>query len=128
MGSLYIIHASLTEYLIIFGTPVGTEGHSGRHTADDYFHILHGEQTAYKAGALVKEVSLTCVCSMSTRPPLTPCASCQVYPPGSMHLMRRGEVKQYKFHEGGWAMEYARGASSSFLLRLPVLTSDYFQA
>ncbi|WFD20039.1 hypothetical protein MCAP1_002283 [Malassezia caprae] len=37
MGSMYIIHASITE-------------------ADDYFHILYGEQRAYKAGALVDEV------------------------------------------------------------------------
>jgi len=87
MGAMYIIHASITEYLIIFGTPLGTEGHSGIHTADDYFNILVGEQWAFRPGQLEMER----------------------YPAGSVHFMPRGVAKQYKMHKGCFALEYARG-------------------
>jgi C-8 sterol isomerase len=43
MYSYIIFHASLTEYLILFGTPVGTQGHTGRHLAAIWDFVIHGE-------------------------------------------------------------------------------------
>ena len=94
MGAMVIIHASITEYLIVFGTPLGTEGHSGIHTADDYFNILVGEEWAFHPPNLTMER----------------------YPAGTVNFMPRGQFKQYKMHEGCFALEYARGMYHRCLL------------
>ena len=87
MGAMLVLHASLSEYVIIFGSPIGTEGHSGRFLSDDYFHILHGEQWAYVPGQLTKDV----------------------YVPGDQHHLPLGVAKGYKIPDNCWALEYARG-------------------
>lgn len=93
MGQMTFLHGSVSEYLIVFGTPVGTEGHTGRFFADDYFMVLDGEQWAYSQGDLQR----------------------RVYRPGECHHLPRGSAGGYRIPEFCWALEYARGVIPAML-------------
>lgn len=74
MGQMTLLHCSITEYLIIFGTAIGTEGFSGIHPSDDYFTIIQGEQHSYYAGEL----------------------EARIFKPGDLNLMPRGRSTGYR--------------------------------
>lgn len=93
LGQMTILHASITEYVIVFGTPIGTEGYSGRFSSDDYFMILEGEQWAFGEGQEDRHV----------------------FRPGDLHHMPRGEARGYRMPDRCYALEYARGFIPSML-------------
>ena len=93
LGQMTLLHASITEYVIVFGSPIGTEGYSGRFFADDYFVILDGEQWAYSEGDEDR----------------------QVFRPGDLHHLPRGHARGYRMPDRCFALEYARGLIPTML-------------
>jgi C-8 sterol isomerase len=87
LGQMTLLHASITEYLMIFGTPVGTSGFSGRFLADDYFMPLEGEHWLFIEGETER----------------------RVIRPGQVNHLPRGEAHVYRMPDRCYALEYARG-------------------
>jgi C-8 sterol isomerase len=100
VGIMTIMHGSLSEYLILFGTPIGTSGFSGRYWMDVYDILLSGEMWTYTEKQFHQRI---------------------VTRPGEMALLRRGEVKGFRLAEGSWVLEYGRGVVPA---SLPFALSD----
>jgi hypothetical protein len=93
-GMMKILHASLTEYLIIFGSAIGTEAFSGRYQMDIYDFVMTGEMKTYTDDR---------------------CGECVVTRPGEYAVLPRGRVKGWRITEGTWMLEYGRGFLPSAL-------------
>jgi len=89
MGAFAMLYASLSEYVMFFGTPIGTSGHTGRHHfVDDHVVVLDGEMWQFAAGSTRREV----------------------YGPGDRVHLERGVAKGFRVPDRVWMLEYARGA------------------
>ena len=94
MGQICLIHGSLSEYLLFFGTPIGTEGHSGRYPTRVWDFMIKGEVWTYVEGTFERIVSKPGVNAMD---------------------LPRGVAKGYRAFEDSWMLEYARGPIPTML-------------
>lgn len=87
MIQMKLYYASVFEYLMIWGTPIGSEGHSGRHAVGFWDTVLDGEMWYYGEGQFDK----------------------RIYQPGDRVYVGPNQARAMNFTDGVWALEYARG-------------------
>lgn len=87
MIQMKVYYASMTEYIMIWGTPIGSEGHSGRHFTGFWDTVIDGETWYYGEGQFEKTI----------------------YKPGDRIYVGPGQARAMNFTNGVWAVEYARG-------------------
>ncbi|XP_052286523.1 sigma non-opioid intracellular receptor 1-like isoform X2 [Dreissena polymorpha] len=90
MGGIQIMHASITEYLLFFGTGVNTSGNSGRYWANISDTILTGSFRQWKEGGFHSEV----------------------FGPGETVHHYWGEVSAVQWDAGTWMVDYSYPASA----------------
>src|SRR5262249_55488232 len=47
VGAMTVLHGSLTEYVLIFGSPIGVHGYSGRYRIEIFDFMMAGEMWTY---------------------------------------------------------------------------------
>src|SRR5689334_12167810 len=89
MGIMTVLHGSLSEYVLIFGTPVGSEGFSGRYRLEIHDFMLAGEMWTYTESSFTER---------------------RVYRAGDAAVLARRDAKGVRLFEGAWLLEYGLGA------------------
>jgi hypothetical protein len=87
MIQMKLYYASVTEYIMIWGTPIGSEGHSGRHAVGFWDTVIDGEMWYYGEGQFER----------------------REYRPGDRVYVGPNQSRGMNFTTGVWAVEYARG-------------------
>jgi len=87
MIQMKLYYASTSEYIMVWGTPIGSEGHSGRHFTGFWDTVIDGETWYYAEGQFEKTI----------------------YKPGDRIYVGPGQARAMNFTNGVWAVEYARG-------------------
>eukprot|EP00297_Palpitomonas_bilix_P013699 CAMPEP_0113882758 /NCGR_PEP_ID=MMETSP0780_2-20120614/9161_1 /TAXON_ID=652834 /ORGANISM="Palpitomonas bilix" /LENGTH=222 /DNA_ID=CAMNT_0000869865 /DNA_START=37 /DNA_END=705 /DNA_ORIENTATION=+ /assembly_acc=CAM_ASM_000599 len=93
IGTFCVLHASLTEYILIFGTPLVSSGHSGRYWADIYDTLVQGKYKQWPEGT----------------------TEYVVHGPGDTVVHKKWEGAMVYWDEHTWMLEYARGIIPSTL-------------
>lgn len=93
MCKILILHASLNEYLMVCGTPFGSEGHSGRHLCDLWDIVLTGELRTYQEQDLRSHL----------------------HHPGDCSHLPRGQANGSRMCDDTWLLEYCRGPIPAML-------------
>ena len=99
MIQMKLYHATTKEYIMIWGTPIGSEGHTGRNLVTFYDTVLDGEAWYYREGQFERDV----------------------YKPGDYVIVSTGEATGMHYPDHVWMIEYARGP---LLTLLPFGLSD----
>lgn len=87
MIQMKVYYASAWEYIMIWGTPIGSEGHSGRHLLGFWDTVIDGEMWYYGEGQFER----------------------REYRPGDRVYVGPNQARGMNFTTGVYAVEYARG-------------------
>nr|BAC05307.1 unnamed protein product [Homo sapiens] len=93
MGAMCLLHASLSEYVLLFGTALGSRGHSGRYWAEISDTIISGTFHQWREGTTKSEV----------------------FYPGETVVHGPGEATAVEWGPNTWMVEYGRGVIPSTL-------------